>query len=184
MTRKLAVLLSAAVAFGASTAFVAHAVQAPDRGEGKVSGSASVRGVLAAENHRSATVLVVESLLYIAGKEDGGALGDTVRAIAQSQKEALPRAAEAIEEASSRGALETFFWGSDCENLAVLESEIVATEADLAELEAALAGTTNATDRAILSSQIKTLTEIRARMENFVTAHARTPGLFGRRADS
>ncbi len=141
------------------------------------SSTAKEKGQSVAEEHRSAVATFVRALLADADR-DGG-IGAEVRAVAQSQNDAASTTAEAIAKVEGRGALKTFFLGTDWKNLGVVRSGLAQGEADIARLEAALAQTTDASLKADLEAQIEVMEEAQADLEAFVEAHESTFSLFG-----
>lgn len=139
--------------------------------------SDSVSGQVTAEVHRSTVATFVQSLLTIAERK--GNLGEQVRIIAQAQKNSEATTTDAIEKVSSRGSLKTLFFGSDYTNLGILRSEMVMTQNHLDRLNAVLASTTDATDRAALTAQINVLAQDQASIRNFVTTHENSFSFFG-----
>ncbi len=127
--------------------------------------------------HRSVVANFVHSLLSVADREGG--IGAEVRAIAHTEDESATTTATAMAKVDDRGGIRTFFFGSDYKNLGVIRSEIATTTNTIARLEALLAKTTDATDRATITAQINALQDEQIKINAYVNAHEKTFSLFG-----
>lgn len=139
----------------------------------------SGNGYLAAEAHRSSVVAFSDSLMQVASQVGAQDIGGEIRAIAEEQRSAEATATEAIEKITARGPLRSFLFGSDYTNLGILKSQIVRTESHINELNTLLSEGLDSFTRAVLETQIGTLKRDQANVEQFMTAHDTTNGLFG-----
>lgn len=139
--------------------------------------TASTSGQFTAEEHRSAVASFVQSIIKTAN-EDGG-IGARVRAVAQSQEDAASTTAEAMIRVQERNAFLSFLAGTDWKSIGSIRAAIATTSADIAQLQAALSSTTDATVRAQLQANIQTLTQEQTRLESFVSTHVNQFSLFG-----
>jgi len=129
------------------------------------------------DDHRDVVASFVQSLLMVADREGG--IGERVREIARTQNDSASTTARALKKVENRGALRTFFFGSDYKNLGAIRSEIAKTSANIEKLKTLLNQTTNDTDRAQLNTQITALEAEQAKIDTFVKDHEDTFSLFG-----
>ncbi len=127
--------------------------------------------------HRSFVSSFVHSLLQVADREGG--IGAEVRSVAHDEEGSATTTESAMEKVDAKGGVATYFFGSDYKNLGVIRSELETTTKDMARLQALLASTTNATNKATLTAQIQALQTEKTKVDAYVTAHEDTFSLFG-----
>jgi hypothetical protein len=152
------------------------AAAAAENKAGNATGSA--KGQINAQAHRSAVANFVQSLLSVAGREQGG-IGEQVRVIAQQQNDSEATTSKAIEKVQTRSKIKTFLIGSDYKNLGALRSEMVQTRNRIDQLNRLLPDVQDAADKAEIQSQIQTLTQEETNLENFIQAQEGKFSLFG-----
>jgi hypothetical protein len=140
--------------------------------------SDSVRGMLIAEDHRIIVVAFVESLMYVANKNNN-AWSAEIRKIAEIQANAVATTTEAIQQTGARNGVKRLLFGNDYRHIAALKRQIVQTEEHLERLKAILANTTNATDRAVLATQLERVEKDQAKISDFVSSHEKATGFLG-----
>ncbi len=134
-------------------------------------------GHLTAENHGSAVVAIVKSLLSIADRD--GRIGAEVRVVAQSQNDSASTTMKSMTKLEKRGFFTKFLVGSDYKNVGAVRSEMVRTENDINRLEKVYDRTTSAEVRADLRSQIDALKAEEVKLEAFVKANESSFSLLG-----
>lgn len=134
-------------------------------------------GDLNGESHRSVVSLFVQSLLAIANREGG--IGSEVRTIAKAQNDSASTSAKAISETNNRSGFKTFLFGTDYKNLEILRNELVTTDNNILKLKKLVDRTVDASDRAELEAQIKTLENTQIQITAFIKAHEDSFSLLG-----
>lgn len=129
------------------------------------------------EQHRSHVSNFVQQLERVAGKDR--TVGAEVKAVAQEEREISEKVKEKMEGIEKRGALRTFLIGSDYKNLGALRSDLVTTQNHIERLNKALERTDSSSTKAELETQIKDLTDIQTKAENFVKSMEGKFSLFG-----
>lgn len=140
--------------------------------------SASVRGQLIAQNYRSVVTSFAETLLTIADRENERVLAAELRDIADAQKVSEPIVTNAIQIIASRGALRAFFFGGSKESIVVLKDEMLTEKNILNKTEAVLSRMTDEADISVLADQLRAVRKDQTDIQNFITAHENTDGLF------
>ncbi len=133
------------------------------------------KGQLNAEEHRSAVANFVQVLLKTATSTDPG-IGQQVRIIAQEQIKNNTTTAKVIDKIQKRNKIKTFLFGSDYKNLGALRSEVVQTRNRIEQLTRVMGKTASTTE---MQTQLQTMEQEQARMENFVKAQEGKFSLFG-----
>lgn len=142
--------------------------------------SESVRGMLIAQSHRSTVASVVRSLIGIADRETNQRdLATRIRGIAKTLKAGEATTTTAIQRVSSRGAVKSFFAGSDRANLHILKEEIAKMQDTLIQLKSVSATATNDVDSALFIAHIQALEEDLQHTQDFVAAYEDAVGFFG-----
>jgi hypothetical protein len=135
------------------------------------------KGQVTAESHRSTVATFVKSLLAVADREGG--IGKEVRVIAQQQNDTKEKTAEEIKTVENRSKIKTFFLGSDFKNLGDLRSQMVQTRNQIAQLTRLAEKAENPESKTELQSQILTLSQEQASIDNFITQNEDKFSLFG-----
>jgi len=182
--RTWAAALAVVIVATASTALFARAedsassFEGADINVGTSRASESARGMLISQNHRLLITSLGESLAYIADKQNlVSALGTQARAIAEKETSAIDTVTEAIQKASTRGTVTRFVFGGDVDHLALVKEELDSLRSTLAGLKEMREMTEDETDRAILSTQIRSIEKHYAILERFVHRHEGLSGL-------
>lgn len=173
-----------------STAFFAHAEDTSPSIEGIGTTTGSVRtsdrasevvkAIVIGENHRLAVRSLKESFAYISSKEDGLTSFDTAaQSVLQREQDAEDAVAEALQKTATRGTLTRLMVGNDFDHLNVLVKELDTIKSSIAALEDMGKTTTSDTDRAVLATQVQSLSLDQKNIERFVSAHDSSYGLFG-----
>ncbi|MGE5541087.1 MAG: hypothetical protein ACM3TU_02265 [Bacillota bacterium] len=130
-----------------------------------------------AEAHRSEVANFVHSLLSVADR-DGG-IGAEVRQVAQSQNDSASTTVEAMTKLEMRSKLATFLVGTDWKALGTLRSESAKASADIDHLKTLLNQASSTEVRADLQADIDALTQAKADIDAFISAHESSFSLFG-----
>lgn len=135
------------------------------------------KGQVNVEAHRSVVANFVQSLLAVADREGG--IGQQVRVVAQQQNDSKDKTSDEIKTVESRSKIKIFFFGSDFKNLGDLRSQMVQTRNQVAQLTRLADKAENDQDKTELQSQIETLNQEQASIENFITQNESKFSLFG-----
>ncbi|MFH0969166.1 MAG: hypothetical protein V1804_01525 [Patescibacteria group bacterium] len=135
------------------------------------------KGQVNAESHRSTVANFVQSLLVVADREGG--IGQQVKAIAQQQNDSKEKVAGEITAVESRSKIKTFFIGSDYKNMGDLRSQMVQTRNRIEQLKRLADKAENDQDKAELQTQIQTLEQEQANIDNFIIQNENKFSLFG-----
>ena len=129
------------------------------------------------EQHRSRVSNFVQELEKVADRDRK--IGEEVKAVAQEEKEISEKVKEKMENIEKRGALRTFLIGSDYKNLGALRSDLVTSRNHIERLNKALERTDSSSIKTVLETQIKDLTDIQTKAEDFAKSMEGKFSLFG-----
>lgn len=129
------------------------------------------------EQYRITTENTAREMLQIA--ENAVGVQQQIRDIVQQQNQSASTTVQLMEKIQDRNAIRTFLFGSDYNNLNILDHEVLQTRSRLEQLSQLMVNMQNENSRGLLQNQIQILEQEQAKIESFVQEKEGQFSLFG-----
>jgi hypothetical protein len=135
------------------------------------------RGATVSAEHQSAVAKAIQAIL--AASATNVKIGEQIRVIAQQQNDTQAAVSDNVARIETESKVKTFLIGSDYKTIGALRSDLAKSKASIEQLKRTIEQTTDATLKATLLAEVKTLEIEQASIETFVEAKASSFSLFG-----
>lgn len=135
------------------------------------------KGATVSAEHQSAVAKAIQAIL--AASATNVKVGEQIRVIAQQQSDTQAAVSDNIARIETESKVKTFLIGSDYKTIGALRSDLAKSQASIEQLKRTIEQTTDATLKATLLAEVKTLEIEQASIETFVEAKASSFSLFG-----
>lgn len=143
----------------------------------KVDATADRKGATVSAEHQSTVAKAIQAIL--SASATNVKIGEQIRVIAKQQNDTHTAMADNIAEIETESKVKTFLVGTNYKTIGALRSDLAKSQASIEQLKRTIEQTTDATLKATLLAEVKTLEIEQASIEAFVEAKASSFSLFG-----